>query len=245
MTRKRLQATILTVSAAGIAELTLNRPESANARNQVMRDELASIYSDLVRNPAVRVLILRGAGERFFCAGMDLKESQDAESPLERRGRLRGSRDIEQLAAVPFPTIAVIGGYALGGGLEMALACDFRIAARDATIGLTEIQHGLIPGGGGTQRLPRLAGWSKATEMILLGSRLSGMEAFEAGIVNWVLPHEEIDAFAMSIAAKLAEFRPDALVLAKESIRASMEMPLRNGVERELDSLLFLMSDHS
>lgn len=245
MTRKRLQATILTISAAGIAELTLNRPESANARNQVMRDELASIYSDLVRNPAVRVLILRGAGERFFCAGMDLKESQDAESPLERRGRLRGSRDIEQLAAVPFPTIAVIGGYALGGGLEMALACDFRIAARDATIGLTEIQHGLIPGGGGTQRLPRLAGWSKATEMILLGSRLSGMEAFEAGIVNWVLPHEEIDAFAMSIAAKLAEFRPDALVLAKESIRASMEMPLRNGVERELDSLLFLMSDHS
>ena len=193
----------------------------------------------------MRVLILRGAGERFFCAGMDLKESQDAESPLERRGRLRGSRDIEQLAAVPFPTIAVIGGYALGGGLEMALACDFRIAARDATIGLTEIQHGLIPGGGGTQRLPRLAGWSKATEMILLGSRLSGMEAFEAGIVNWVLPHEEIDAFAMSIAAKLAEFRPDALVLAKESIRASMEMPLRNGVERELDSLLFLMSDHS
>lgn len=245
MTRKRLQATILTISAAGIAELTLNRPESANARNQVMRDELASIYSDLVRNPAVRVLILRGAGERFFCAGMDLKESQDAESPLERRGRLRGSRDIEQLAAVPFPTIAVIGGYALGGGLEMALACDFRIAARDATIGLTEIQHGLIPGGGGTQRLPRLAGWSKATEMILLGSRLSGVEAFEAGIVNWVLPHQEIDAFAMSIAAKLAEFRPDALVLAKESIRASMEMPLRNGVERELDSLLFLMSDHS
>jgi enoyl-CoA hydratase/carnithine racemase len=245
MIRNNLEATTLTISDSGIAELTLNRPEAANARNQVMRNELSEIYTQLSDDPTVRVLVLRGAGDRFFCAGMDLKESRAPESTLERRSRLRGSRDIEQLAAFPRPTIAVISGYALGGGLEMALACDLRIAASDAVVGLTEIQHGLIPGGGGTQRLPRLAGWSKATEMILLGTRLSGTEAFDAGIVNWVLPREEINAFALSVATKLAESPPAALSLAKESIRASMEMPLRSGVERELDSLLFLMSERS
>ena len=129
-----LTATRLSVAGDGVATVTLDRPEAANARNQQMRDELKAIWSGIADDAAIRAVVLTGAGDRFFCAGMDLKEAGVPETPAERRDRLRSSRDIEQLAALPQPTIAAVNGAALGGGCEMALACDIRLIAHTARI---------------------------------------------------------------------------------------------------------------
>lgn len=231
---------------AGIAWITLDRPDAANARNQRMREDLNRLYDDLAVDPAVRVVVLTGAGDRFFCAGMDLKEAATPESPLERRARLRAGRDIEKLAALPQPTIAAINGYALGGGCEMALACDLRVMASDASIGLTEVAHGLMPGGGGTQRLPRLVGYARAAELIYLGRRLSGAQAEAIGLVNQVVEPSQLLPTVTELAGHIAAQPPAAIRAAKESLRAGLELTLSAGVERELDGLLFLLSqrDH-
>jgi methylglutaconyl-CoA hydratase len=227
----------------GIARITLNRPHAANARNQLMREELSRIYDIIADDEDVRVVILTGAGNRYFCAGMDLKEASAQESTLERRERLRSARDIEMLAALPQPTIAAINGYALGGGCEMALACDLRVMAEEAIIGLTEVAHGLMPGGGGTQRLPRLVGYARAAELIYLGRRLSGSEAAAMGLVNDVVPWCELDAKAVDLAHQIATQPARALRAVKEAMRAGLEVPLSVGIDRELDGLLFLLSD--
>jgi methylglutaconyl-CoA hydratase len=170
-----LEATSLTL-AGSVATVTLERPDAANARNQTMRRELSRIWDHLGSRSDVSVVILTGSGERFFCAGMDMKEAGEPESPAQRRDRLKSSRDIEQLASLPQPTIAAINGYALGGGFEMALACDIRVIAEHAQVGLTELVHGLVPGGGGTQRLPRLVGPARASVL----KRWSGGSSIDA-----------------------------------------------------------------
>ncbi len=237
-----LCATSLTFDGP-VATVTLQRTESANARNQTMREELTRIWGHLAGREDVSVVILTGAGERFFCAGMDLKEAGGPESPAQRRDRLRASRDIEQLAALPQPTVAAINGYALGGGLEMALACDIRIVAEHAQLGLTELAHGLVPGGGGTQRLPRLIGVARAAEMLYLGLRLSGPEAVSWGVANRCVPGVELATAASQIAAAIAAQPRRALVYAKELLRMSAEVPQTPGIERELDALLTLLAD--
>jgi len=174
---------------------------------------------------------------------MDMKEAGAPESPAQRRDRLRSSRDIEQLAALPQPTIAAINGYALGGGFEMALACDIRIVAEHSEVGLTELAHGLVPGGGGTQRLPRMIGVSRAAEMLYLGLRLTGPEAVAWGVANRCVSNSELATSVKDLAVAIAAKPRRALVYAKELLRMSVEVAQSSGVERELDVLLTLLAD--
>ena len=238
-----LEATRFSLAANGVATVTLDRPDAANARNQQMRDELKVLWTGIAADPGVRAVVLTGTGDRFFCAGMDLKEAGAAESPAERRDRLRASRDIEQLAALPQPVVAAVNGFALGGGCEMALACDLRLIADSAQIGLTELTHGLVPGGGGTQRLPRLVGPALAAELLLLGRRLTGEEAAAAGLVNRCVPLADLAAAAAEMADVIARQSPRAVRYAKELLRKSQELPLAAGVDSELDALLTLLAE--
>ena len=227
----------------GVLTITLARPDAANSRNQAMRRELAEVYTAVAVDDTVRVVVLTGKGDRHFCAGMDLKEAGQPETPVERRERLRSARDIEQLARLPRPTVAAINGYALGGGFEMALACDMRVMATDAKIGLTEVRHGLMPGGGGTQRLPRLIGAAKAAELLYLGKVLDGPAAEQLGLVNVAVPAADLHDRVSTLAGALAEQSPTALRAIKESLLASAELPLSAGIDKELDGLLFLIQE--
>jgi len=237
-----LDATSLVIDEA-VATVTLRRPDAANARNQAMRVELGRIWDHVGNRTDVSVVILTGSGERFFCAGMDLKEAGELESPAQRRDRLKASRDIEQLAAIPQPTIAAINGYAFGGGFEMALACDIRVISEHAQVGLTELVHGLVPGGGGTQRLPRLIGLARAAEMLYLGLRLPGPEAVIWGVANQCVPAAELVSTTKELAAAIAAQPRRALVYAKELLRMSSEVAQAPGIERELEVLLTLLAD--
>ena len=227
----------------GVLTITLARPDAANSRNQAMRRELAEVYTAVAVDDTVRVVVLTGKGDRHFCAGMDLKEAGQPETPVERRERLRSARDIEQLARLPRPTVAAINGYALGGGFEMALACDMRVMATDAKVGLTEVRHGLMPGGGGTQRLPRLIGAAKAAELLYLGKVLDGPAAEQLGLVNVAVPAADLHDRVSTLAGALAEQSPTALRAIKESLLASAELPLSAGIDKELDGLLFLIQE--
>lgn len=235
-------ATVVEVDGP-VAWVELNRPDAANARNQQMRDELKQTWTELARDGEVGAVVLTAAGDRFFCAGMDLKEAGAPETAGARRDRLRSSRDIEQLAALPQPTIAAINGYALGGGFEMALACDIRIVAEHAQVGLPELVHGLVPGGGGTQRLPRLVGVAKAAELLFLSTRVAGPEAVELGLANICVPGADLRTTAGQMATEIATKDRRALRYAKELLRRSQELPLSVGVENELDALLTLMGE--
>lgn len=230
----------------GIVLLVLNRPDAANARNQQMRAELKATYEAVAASDDVLALIMRGAGEKFFCAGMDLKEaSASTETIDEKRARLKAARDIEMLANLPQPTIAAINGYALGGGLEMAMACDFRIAAHNAQMGLTEVDHGLVPGGGGTIRLPALVGKAKATEMILLGQRVDGDAAAALGLVTRAVDQAELDSAVLAFADAIAAKPTAAVRAAKVLIRDGNTRPLAEALDNELDTLLDLMEQHT
>lgn len=226
----------------GVGWLELNRPNAANARNQVMRRELMTVYEAIADDQDVRVLVLTAVGERFFCAGMDLKESANPETPSQRRRRLTSARDIEALAECPVPTIAAINGYALGGGLEMALACDLRIAAEEASLGLPEITQGLIPGGGATQRLPALVGAAIAFELLYLGTAVDGQTAHRLGLVNQCVPRADLAESAMSLARGVAEHSPTALRMVKQSVRMGLEAPPETARAAELDMLLELLA---
>ncbi|WP_341253839.1 enoyl-CoA hydratase/isomerase family protein [Euzebya pacifica] len=227
----------------GVLTITLARPDAANSRNQAMRRELAEVYTAVAVDDTVRVVVLTGKGDRHFCAGMDLKEAGQPETPVERRERLRSARDIEQLARLPRPTVAAINGYALGGGFEMALACDMRVMATDAKVGLTEVRHGLMPGGGGTQRLPRLIGAAKAAELLYLGKVLDGPAAEQLGLVNAAVPAADLHDRVSTLAGALAKQSLTALRATKETLLAGAELPLSAGIEKELDGLLFLIQE--
>jgi enoyl-CoA hydratase/carnithine racemase len=208
-----------------------------------MRNELQAAWTAIAADSGINAVVLSGAGDRFFCAGMDLREAAGEESAVERRDRLRGSRDIEQLATLPQPTIAAINGYALGGGLEMALACDLRIAADTAQLGLTEVVHGLVPGGGGTQRLPRLIGHARAADMVFSGRKIEAGEAASWGLVNSVVAAADLAAEAERIATEIASHSGRALRYAKELLRQSGDVPAGVGAQLELDALLALMAN--
>src|SRR5918992_3734872 len=179
-----------------IAYVTFNRPESMNAVNRQMARELVEACKQIEEDSAIRIAIFTGAGERAFSAGMDLKErAETAFSPIERRNQKLSQTIHTQsraIAAMTKPTIAAIRGYCVGGGLEFALACDLRIAADDAKLGLTEVRRGIIPGAGGTQRLTRAVGVTKAMEMCLTGDTVSGLEAKSLGLVNNAVPSADV-----------------------------------------------------
>jgi enoyl-CoA hydratase len=222
-------------AADGVATVTLNRPEVHNAMNERMREELVRCFGALVGNDDVRVVIVTGAGERAFSAGADIREFVAPQVPVRFRETRRRLDFRRLLDRCPQPILAAIRGYAFGGGLELALACDVRIAGDDARLGLTEIDLAIIPGGGGTQRLPRLVGRGKALEMILTGARIDAHEALRVGLVERVVPAVDVLRAARELARTLAAKAPVALRYAKEAVVGGLELPLADGLRLEND----------
>ena len=227
--------TILYEAADGIVTITLNRPEVHNAMNERMRQELTRCFGDLATSDAARVVVVTGAGERAFSAGADIREFVEPQVPVRFRESRKRVDFRQAMDRCPQPIIAAIRGYALGGGLELALACDLRIAGEDAQLGLTEVNLAIIPGGGGTQRLPRLIGRGRALEMILTGARIDAREAWRIGLVERLVPAADVLAAARELARTLAEKAPVALRYAKEAVVKGLELPLADGLRLEND----------
>jgi enoyl-CoA hydratase len=239
--------TIRYEAADGVATVTLNRPEVLNAMNDLMRAELTRCFAGLADDDAVRVVVVTGAGERAFSAGADIREFVEPQPAVRFRERRRRVDFRRAMDACAQPLVAAIRGYALGGGLELALACDIRLAAEDAQLGLTEIDLAIIPGGGGTQRLPRLVGRGKALELILTGMRVSAREALGIGLVERVVPAARVGAEAQALARTLADKAPVALRYAKEAVTKGAELPLAHGLrlEHDLATLLRTTEDRA
>ena len=227
--------TLLYDVADGVATVTLNRPEVHNAMNERMRQELTRCFGDLATSDEARVVVVTGAGERAFSAGADIREFVEPQVPVRFRESRKRVDFRQAMDRCPQPIIGAIRGYALGGGLELALACDIRIAGEDAQLGLTEVNLAIIPGGGGTQRLPRLVGRGRALEMILTGARIDAREAWRIGLVERVVPAADVLAAARELARTLAEKAPVALRYAKEAVVKGLELPLADGLRLEND----------
>jgi len=228
-----------------IATVTLNRPDVRNAMNTAMREELFRCFTALATDDEVRAVVVTGAGERAFSAGADIREFVEPQVPVQLREQRRRLDFRQVMEGCPQPIIAAIRGVALGGGLELALACDIRIAAEDARLGLTEINLAIIPGGGGTQRLPRLVGRGKALEMILTGARIGATEALRLGLVERVVPAGDVLTAAFELARDLAGKAPIALRYAKEAVVKGLQLPLADGLrlENDLSTLLRTTED--
>lgn len=228
-----LSATVLLKIEKNIATITLNRPEAANAFSMQMLTEFRELIEDFKYNSSIRTVILTGSGEKVFCAGADLKERARM-TPIEVKQTVALIRlVINSVEQLPMPVIAAINGVAFGGGLELALACDIRIATETAKVGLTETSLAIIPGAGGTQRLPRLIGLGKAKELIFTAQRVDAYEAKEIGLVEYVVPKEELLQKAMEIADRIADNGPIAVAQAKIAINKGMEVDLQTGLELE------------
>jgi enoyl-CoA hydratase len=224
--------------AGGIATITLNRPEKLNAINHAMRRGLEAAVARVRGDAAVRAVVITGAGDRAFCAGADVTEFIGRSIDEQRRLDWDKPRIFEELEALPQPVICAINGLAYGGGCELALACDIRIASETASLGLLEIRHGLIPGGGGTQRLPRLVGVGRALQMILTGDPIPARRALEIGLVEEVVPAADVIAAATATAARIGAHSAVALRAAKASVRAATSMPLAEGLRFETETFL-------
>ncbi len=227
-----------------LAFITFNRPKVLNAMNHQTKEEVLAALEELEAEDSVRVVIFRGAGGKAFVAGADIKEFSGLR-PIRQWEERRRLHFYERVAAFPKPVIAMIGGYCLGGGCELALACDIRTASASSRIGQPEINIGLLPGGGGSQRLPRLVGQGKAMQLILTGDMISADEAKSIGLVEEVYPDEELEERTKELALKISEKSPVALRLAKEAVRGAAKMGLEAGLEYEsaLFSLLFSTDD--
>ena len=230
MSNNHLENLLLEINNEGIATLTINRPEKLNALNEQVLTELENAISEVNKDRAIRVLIVTGAGEKAFVAGADIKELNTLNKISGEKLSSRGQQIFDAIENSRIPVIAVINGYALGGGAELAMACHIRIATDNAAIGLPEVSLGLIPGYGGTQRLPALVGKSKAMEMILTGKPIQADEAFRIGLVNRVLPADEAVPHALNLAATIMKNAPLAVAAAIEGVNASGS---GNGFARE------------
>jgi enoyl-CoA hydratase len=225
--------TIIYQKQANIAYITLNRPQALNAYNIKMRDELYEVLGAIKDDAEVRAAIFQGAGERAFCAGADLTEFLTAPSPLIAR-QVRWERDAWGLfLSLPQPLIAVLHGYVLGSGIEIALCCDIRLASEDAQFGLPEPQLGIIPAAGGSQTLPRVIGGAKALEILLSGRWIKADEAKQLKLVNRVVPRKELFNQAERLAKKIAGFDPVAVASAKQAITRGLDLTLKQGLELE------------
>ncbi len=210
----------------GLATVTLNRPGALNALNRALAAELLATLRGLAALPELRVVVVRGAGGRAFCAGADLKERATMSAGEKGAHTALIGAAADALAALPVPSIAAVRGYALAGGLELALACDIRLAAADAVCGLTEVTIGIFPGAGGPVRLPRLVGTGKAREMIFSGRRIDASEALACGLVERVVPPDELDGAVATLAGQIRDAAPLAVRAAKRALDAATELSL-------------------
>lgn len=212
-----------------VAKVTVNRPDKLNALNVRTREEILAVFKDLTGNSSIRVVVITGAGDKAFIAGADISEFA-GRTALEQREIMQRSRAFDAMEDCPKPVIAMINGFALGGGCELAMACDIRIASAKAKFGQPEVKLGLIPGGGGTQRLSRLIGEGKAMELILTGDMIDAEEALRLGLVNQVVPPEELESRTMALANRIAELSPVALAMAKKSVKNAARTDLTRGL---------------
>jgi enoyl-CoA hydratase len=226
--------TILVERRGHVAVITINRPEKRNALNIQTRAEGAAALEELRADDAARVVVITGAGDKAFIAGADIAEFAERTAITQREVMLERGL-FNAIDTFPKPVIAMVNGYCLGGGCEVALACDIRIASENASFGQPEINLGIIPGGGGTQRLPRLVGEGKAMELILTGEIIDAQTAFTLGLVNHVVPADQLETKTMEIANRMAEKSPIALRLAKEAVRLASRSNIDEGLRREVD----------
>ncbi len=217
----------------GICRITVNRPDKLNALNAATLDALQAAFDAAAEDPETRVVVLTGAGPKAFVAGADIAEMADLRPTAARDFSLRGQRLMRRIETLPKPVIAMVNGFALGGGLELAMACHLRIAADSAKLGQPEINLGLIPGFGGTQRLLRLAGRAATLELCLLGANIDAARALQLGIVNRVVPAPELEAETMKVAAQLARSAPLALRGTLDAINVGGECGIEEGLQYE------------
>ncbi len=225
-----------------IATITFNRPKALNALNQELLHELADAIEEIKKNEDIQVVILTGQGDKSFVAGADITEIAKL-SPLQAKKFAElGHRIIGSLETLPTPVIAAVNGFALGGGTEIALACDFIYASEDAKFGLPEITLGLIPGFGGTQRLPRLIGKNMAKELIFTGKMLSSEQALQAGIVNKVVAKDELMEKVLKTGKAIAKKGKASIRAAKQTINSGAEVDLATGCKLEIDAFSLCLS---
>jgi enoyl-CoA hydratase len=226
--------TILVERRGRVAVITINRPSKLNALNIQTRAEGAAALDELREDESVRVVVITGAGEKAFVAGADIAEFE-GRTAVSQREVMTARSLFTAVDTFPKPVIAMINGFCLGGGCELALSCDIRVASETARFGQPEINLGIIPGGGGTQRLTRLVGEGKAMELILTGDMIDAQHAYNLGLVNLVVPAADLEAKTLEMANRIAEKSPVALRMAKEAVKTAARANLDEGLRREVD----------
>ena len=233
--------TILVAHRGPSALITLNRPDKLNAMSLMMKEEIIRALRDLDADTATRTIVITGAGQKAFTAGADIHEFRER-TPMDQWRMYDHGTLYHAVDRTAKPVIAMINGYCFGGGLELAMACDLRIASDRATLGQTEINIGIVPGGGASQRLPRLVGLGTAMKLTLTGERIDAAEAQRIGLVDEVVPHARLERRAFDIADRIASKSALAVRLAKAAIRASARLPLDQGLRYEQSLFALAMS---
>jgi len=234
--------TILFEQQEGVATITMNRPKALNALNSQLLGELNETLDKIAGDENIRVLVLTGSGEKAFVAGADIGELSTLNPVQARYFAINGHMVMDKLQSLPIPVIAAVNGFALGGGLELALACDFIYASDNAKIGLPEINLGIIPGFGGTQRLSRIVGKNLAKEMIFTGKMISAEEAERKGIINRVLPADQLMAEVQKTAGIMAAKGKVSLNAAKKTVNDGVDVDLSNGCAMEINAFALCLA---
>jgi len=238
-------ANLLVEIGARIATVTINRPKALNALDETTLKELEQAFAALEADPGVKVVIVTGAGEKALVAGADIAVMQPLGAVAARDFARMAQKILDRIENFPKPVIAAVNGYALGGGCELAMACDLRIAGDNARLGQPEINLGIIPGWGGSQRLPRLVGKGRAKELLFTGDMVDAAEAWRIGLVNRVVPAAELMTVSRELAGKIAGKGEISLRLAKEAVDRGVELDLdrANACEADLFGLCFATED--
>jgi enoyl-CoA hydratase len=226
----------------GMATITINRPKALNALNKQAVQEISARLDEAEEDDAVKVIVITGAGDKGFCVGLDLKAVKGISAVNGMNLSLLGQKLTKKIEELKKPVIAAINGYALGGGLELAMSCDLRIASENARLGQTELNVGLIPGWGGTQRLPRLVGRGTAKELILTGKMIDAKTAQPLGLLNKVVPPDKLKSAVKELANELMTKPPVGLQLAKQLVNSSIETDLTKGLVQEAQAFGVLAS---
>jgi len=242
MSEPKKYDSIIVKKEEAVGWITLNRPHRLNTLTSEMIDELHAALNDFEADKEIRCIVITGAGDKAFSAGADVTAFTGLTPSTAAEAAAKGQGLFSRLEKMGKPVVASLNGYALGGGLEMASACDFRLASENAELGQPETNLGLIPGWGGTQRLVRLIGLARAKEIIMLAGRISAEEAVKIGLVNKVVPRDKLHEETVVLAKKLAEGPPVALRLAKEALNFGTQVPLDIGLKLEAEAFGIVLS---
>lgn len=228
----------------GVALVTINNPKALNALSSPVVNEMIEVVTELSAMKEVRCVVLTGAGEKSFVAGADIKEMYEMDPAAGKAYGILGSKAFQMIENMPQPVIAAVNGFALGGGCELAMACDIRVAADTAVFGQPECGLGILPGFGGTQRLPRLIGKGRAKELIFTCDRIDAQEAYRIGLANKVVPKEELLAACQAMARKILSKGSYAVTLAKACVESGMDMDIENGLRMEATTFGMSFATH-